>query len=633
MKVNLRTKLTVIAGVWFAGCLVCITGFATQLPPEVLVDKFLLQAKMLSEEKNHKGALEAMERIVALQKEHDLTLPEAFPFRYAQTALAAGAAQAAIDSANRYLSVAGREGKHYREALELLVKAERKPRQPDANQAELGGRKPSTGQQPQTLPPAPPKSHKRAEARPVVDCGQWKKKNFWKEATVADVKTCLDAGVEVNARPGSRTALHRAARFSGDPAVIGALVKAGADLEAMAGWSTFGLSKGTPLHWAACCNNNPVILEALLNAGANLEARSSLESTPVNYAVFNKNPAVIQALLGAGAELDVRNTWQRTPLHNAAKFSRNVAVVEALLEAGADVTAWDEEGRTPLAMARKQNRKVLRAAWDRLPEKQKAAYRARTQRASSQSSGGGLGALIAGAAVGVAAASAGASVEEAASAAATVAGDVLQAEQAQQRSRQTAISPSALSGAGGIGGAVGSGPCEIPGYPRPADPQSLGLSWCPARVDFQVRVFALSAAGANCAIALGTSSTPEQIQARRRDIKGYCERLEALDQGLGGNGECLCPPGWGGTRSNVNRAGAKRRDADLEDGKGVESGNQEEEEERKRRQRLRIEENNRDVLNSDCTCISIDDQTGEYRCMDGFVSDGRSGKPTCDIRR
>ena len=100
------------------------TVAAAQLPPEVIADKYLLQAQTLIEEKNYKEALAAMDRIVALQKEHGLTVPEEFPFRYAQTALAAGLLQAAIDSANRYLSVAGREGKHYREALELLVEAE-----------------------------------------------------------------------------------------------------------------------------------------------------------------------------------------------------------------------------------------------------------------------------------------------------------------------------------------------------------------------------------------------------------------------------------------------------------------------------------------------------------------------------
>jgi len=98
--------------------------------PDGLVDKYLLQATMLSEEKDHKGALEAMDRIVALQEEHNLTLPEDFPYRYAQTALAAGSVQAAIDAANRYLSATGRKGKYYTEALELLVKAERKLQEP-----------------------------------------------------------------------------------------------------------------------------------------------------------------------------------------------------------------------------------------------------------------------------------------------------------------------------------------------------------------------------------------------------------------------------------------------------------------------------------------------------------------------
>ena len=106
-----------------------------QLPPDILADKYLLQARTRSEEKDYKGALEAMDRIVALQKEHGLTLPEAFPFHYAQTALAAGSPQAAIESVNGYLTATGREGKHYREALELLVKAERGPTEPAVDRA------------------------------------------------------------------------------------------------------------------------------------------------------------------------------------------------------------------------------------------------------------------------------------------------------------------------------------------------------------------------------------------------------------------------------------------------------------------------------------------------------------------
>ena len=103
---------------------------AGQLPPEMRLDEYLMEAEMLSEEKDHKGALEALGRIVALQKEHNLKLPEEFPFRYAQAAMAAGSYQAAIDSVNRYLSVVGREGKHYREALAVRVKSRRALRAP-----------------------------------------------------------------------------------------------------------------------------------------------------------------------------------------------------------------------------------------------------------------------------------------------------------------------------------------------------------------------------------------------------------------------------------------------------------------------------------------------------------------------
>ena len=82
-------------------------------------------------------------------------------------------------------------------------------------------------------------------------------------------------------------------------------------------------------------------------------------------------------------------------------------------------------------------------------------------------------------------------------------------------------------------------PCQVPGYPNPpGGVANLGFSWCPASVSLQVRSFALQAAGAECAIATGSSSTPEQIEARRREIRAACDRLSAL-----GQGNCQCPPG------------------------------------------------------------------------------------------
>ena len=187
----------VIGWSWIVVWLGCLTVSAAQLPPDVMVDKYLLQAKMLSEEKNHKGALQAMDRVVVLQKENDLTLPENFPFQYAQTALAAGSVQAAIDSANRYLSAVGREGKYYREALELLVKGERKLQEPAPDPVTPTPEKPDLEPQPQAVPPTPPQAHKTTAAQPAVDCSKWNTKKFFRKATVQDVTACLHAGVDL----------------------------------------------------------------------------------------------------------------------------------------------------------------------------------------------------------------------------------------------------------------------------------------------------------------------------------------------------------------------------------------------------------------------------------------------------
>ncbi len=111
----------VIGGVWFGIWLGCFTAAAAQLPPEVLVDQYLLRADRLMEAKDAKGALGELGKIVALQKEHGLTLPDEFHFKHARVAFSAGSIEAARESVNRYLTVAGREGNFYREALELSL--------------------------------------------------------------------------------------------------------------------------------------------------------------------------------------------------------------------------------------------------------------------------------------------------------------------------------------------------------------------------------------------------------------------------------------------------------------------------------------------------------------------------------
>ena len=100
------------------------TVVSAQLPPEIMVDKHLIEAEQLHAAKDYAGAFNVMEKIIALQKEHSLTLPDEFHFKYARVALSADSIKIALDSVTRYLSATGREGQFYKEALALLLEIE-----------------------------------------------------------------------------------------------------------------------------------------------------------------------------------------------------------------------------------------------------------------------------------------------------------------------------------------------------------------------------------------------------------------------------------------------------------------------------------------------------------------------------
>ena len=106
----------------------------------------------------------------------------------------------------------------------------------------------------------------------------------------------------------------------------------------------------TPLHLAAAFNENPAVVKALIDAGAKLKwteygGLSSLRRTvaegiyfyaPLHMAVrFNENPDVAKALLNAGADPNQQSFSHGTPLHLAAAVNGNPSVIEALLEGGA----------------------------------------------------------------------------------------------------------------------------------------------------------------------------------------------------------------------------------------------------------------------------------------------------------
>ena len=142
------------------------------------------------------------------------------------------------------------------------------------------------------------------------DCANWHTAAFFEVAEVLDVTRCLQAGADPNAA-GS------------------------------------GLSR---LHVAASNTENPAVIVALLKAGANLEARGYRGGTPLHRAVY-ANLAVTGALLKAGADLEARNKNGWTPLHKAARFSGHPGRIVALLKAGADLEARTDLGHTPWDLA------------------------------------------------------------------------------------------------------------------------------------------------------------------------------------------------------------------------------------------------------------------------------------------
>ncbi len=105
-----------------------LSGFfsavSAQLPPDILVDKHLIHADQLHAAKDFAAAFNVMQKIVALQKAHNLAVPDEFHFKYAQVALSADSMRIALESVTRYLAATGKEGQHYQEALKVMLKAE-----------------------------------------------------------------------------------------------------------------------------------------------------------------------------------------------------------------------------------------------------------------------------------------------------------------------------------------------------------------------------------------------------------------------------------------------------------------------------------------------------------------------------
>ncbi len=112
--------------VWIAafGIILAFNSNPAELPPEIQVDRLLVQAERQSVNGEHASAVLTLERALDVYEEHDLEIPAVFWFLQAGAQQRAGFHERAIEAATRYLQKAGREGELYRDALKILDEAE-----------------------------------------------------------------------------------------------------------------------------------------------------------------------------------------------------------------------------------------------------------------------------------------------------------------------------------------------------------------------------------------------------------------------------------------------------------------------------------------------------------------------------
>ena len=460
----------VVVGVWLG----CVTA-AAQLPPEILVDRYLLRAERLMEAKDPKGALDLMGKIVALRKEHGLTLPNEFHFKYAGVALSAGEVQEALEAVNTYLLKAGRGSKNYQEALELLEEAKNR----EQLQSWIGTDHTCAGQ--------PEGTACWMEVTGQPDC------YVWTNSLLAATTVTWTGGCSAGRAQGEGMLKWVYDDDIGSSEAIIESTGSIADGKKHGHWTLrkFSKEEDPPRHDLRTTEEGPYVdgkkhgrwiwrmPSGSFHSGFYVDGKKHGHSVWRQQFKSTITGRVLEDNLESGFYVDGKQ-------HGYWVMRRtNGNVEEGPYVEGEKHGHWVEHhangggAQGPWVDSKRHGQWVLRGADGDITD--------------------------------------------------------LTFENGEQVGRSSRRQSQPRSARGGGGG------CQVPGYPNPPGGVSnLGFSWCPASVGLQVRSFALQAAGAECAIATGSSSTPEQIEVRRREIRAACDRLTAL-----GQGNCQCPPGLG----------------------------------------------------------------------------------------
>lgn len=186
--------------------------------------------------------------------------------------------------------------------------------------------------------------------------------------TAESVKLLLAHGAE--ARPGDGVMYNASpfllAAMSGDCDNIALLHAKGADPNRK--MNLVGFAPVSPL-FVAVSFGDPAVIQALLAAGADVHERDGDRMTALHWAVLADHADVVKVLLAAGADVNAVDRFGYTPLLYAATVDFGDAeTATMLLKAGADPNAKDKAGKTALAQAREYP--YIRAALEQAGAKQ-----------------------------------------------------------------------------------------------------------------------------------------------------------------------------------------------------------------------------------------------------------------------
>ena len=136
-------------------------------------------------------------------------------------------------------------------------------------------------------------------------------------------------------------------------------------LAAAGGYTPHRRVYGQPLLHRACAKGDPRIVEALLKAGADCNEEDENGSTPLLTAITYGRLGVVKSLLQLQKVLDVMHLHfiktdekKRTAFQLAADYC-GPSIVSAMIEKGADVNGCNAEGKSPLICAVERNDAML----------------------------------------------------------------------------------------------------------------------------------------------------------------------------------------------------------------------------------------------------------------------------------